>query len=64
MILAMCAMIFLTMGVGILTFASRVNCVKKGEMNYKYFLLMEGYDIPKKIKQIGRNFNNQFEIPI
>lgn len=60
----MCAMVLLTLSIGLLTFYVRVQSVKKGQLDYKYFRLMSGYDAPEKVIQVGRNFNNQFEVPM
>ncbi len=56
-------MVVLTLIVGFLTVKYRIASVKSGDINAKYFRLMDGQDVPDIIKKTTRNFNNQFEIP-
>ncbi|MER2492498.1 MAPEG family protein [Catenovulum sediminis] len=64
MIYAMFAMVMLTFLVGIITFKTRVNSVKKGEVSARYYKLMQGDEIPEAVIKTSRNFTNQFEIPV
>lgn len=60
----MAAMVLLTTIVGFIAVKVRFASVKSGEMNGKYFRLMQGYDVPNNVIQSTRNFNNQFEVPV
>lgn len=60
----MFAMFILIFVVGIVTARARFGHVRQKKINPKYFLLFQGDDIPEEILKTGRNFSNQFEIPV
>jgi len=64
MVLAMFFMVVLTAIVGIITVRARILSVKNKEVRAKYYKLMEGQEVPEFITKTGRNFNNQFEVPL
>ena len=64
MIYAMFAMVLLTMAVAVLTVKARIASVKTGEVPARYYLLMRGDEAPEWVVRTGRNFNNQFELPL
>lgn len=64
MFLPMFAMFVLIFIVGIVTARARFGHVREKKINPKYFLLMQGEDVPEAILKTGRSFSNQFEIPV
>lgn len=60
----MFAMFILIFIVGAVTAKVRFGFVKQKKINPKYFLYMDGDDVPEAILRTGRNFTNQFEIPM
>lgn len=64
MIIAMSAMVFLTMVIGIISLMARIGSVRAGGVNPKYFKIMQGYEVPENIAATTRAFNNQFELPV
>lgn len=60
----MAAMVLLTFIVGCIAIKRRLGCVKKGELDAKYFRLMSGFEVPDSVTKSTRNFNNQFEVPL
>lgn len=60
----MAAMVLLTFIVGCIAIKRRLACVKKGELDAKYFRLMSGFKVPDSVTKSTRNFNNQFEVPL
>lgn len=64
MIYPMFAMILLTFFIGLYTFYVRVMAVRKREVNYRAYLLMQSDQFPDYVQKASRNFNNQFEIPM
>ena len=63
MLLAMFAMVALTLVVGVITLSSRMKSVKAGDVKARYYKLMQGQELPEYVAKTGRNFNNQFEVP-
>ena len=64
LIYPMFAMVILTAVVGGLTGFSRIRSASTGKIDPRYFRLMSNYDIPAKVAQLGRNFDNLFEVPV
>lgn len=64
MIIAMSAMVFLTLVIGLMTLMARINSVRTRKIDPDYFRLMQGDDIPEAVRVTGRAFSNQFEIPV
>lgn len=64
MLFAMFAMVVLTLLVGLFTLSSRMKSVKAGEVKARYYKLMQGQELPEYVAKTGRNFNNQFEVPV
>lgn len=60
----MFCMVLLTFIVGCIAAKARFASVKNGDVQAKFYRLMEGQEVPALITQTTRNFNNQFEIPI
>jgi hypothetical protein len=56
-------MVLLTFIVGLFTMKCRISSVKSGDVNPKYFKLMEGQEVPEIITKTTRCFNNMFEVP-
>lgn len=42
----------------------RLNAVKRGEIDPKYFVLFRGYEEPEKLAAYSRHVSNLFEAPI
>lgn len=63
MIHAMFALVILTVVIGIITVKTRFSAVKAKTLSPHYFKLMQGEDIPKRVTQTTRCFNNLFEVP-
>lgn len=63
MIIAMSAMVFLTMIIGLMTLMARINSVRDGSIKPEYFKVMNG-DAPDAVVRTSRAFTNQFEIPV
>jgi hypothetical protein len=57
-------MVLLTFIVGTITIRARFASVKRGDVKARYYKLMAGQNVPDKIIQTTRNFNNQFEVPL
>jgi len=58
------ALFLLTAVVLVKMFLTRVNCIKKGEIDPRYFKMYSGdVDLPKKAVYTTRNFTNLFEAP-
>lgn len=64
MIYAMFTLAMLTVLIGLITAKVRIDSVKRGLINAKYFKLMQGQSIPDVIVKTTRCFNNLFEVPI
>lgn len=64
MIIAMSAMVFLTAVIGLMTLMARINSVRAGQVNPKYFKFMSGHEVPEAIAVTSRAFSNQFEVPV
>lgn len=64
MLLAMFAMVVLTLVVGLITLSSRMKSVKAGDVKVRFYKLMQGQELPEYVAKTGRNFNNQFEVPV
>lgn len=64
MIYAMAAMVLLATIVALATVTTRMKSVKVGNVKARYFKLMQGQDVPEEIVKTGRNFSNQFEVPV
>lgn len=60
----MAAIVLLTVIVGFVAVKRRMKSVKSGELDAKYFKLMNGYQVPNLVEQSTRNFNNLFEVPV
>ena len=54
----------LTVLVGIIMLVSRISAVQSGIVKPRYFKLMKGQELPEMVAASGRNFTNQFEVPI
>ena len=63
MIIAMSAMVFLTVIIGLMTLMARINSVREQTVNPDFFKVMSG-DAPEHILRTSRAFNNQFEVPV
>ena len=63
MIYPMFAMVLLTFVVGGITFVARVNSVKTGTVNVRYFKIMQSDDVPESLIQKSNNFTNLFQVP-
>jgi len=63
MIYAMFIVSMLTIAVGLIAVRARMICVKRGELSFSYFKLMQGQEVPEVITKTTRCFNNLFEIP-
>lgn len=64
MVYAMAAMVLLTVIVGLITLKVRFQSVFSRQVSPKYYLLMEGDNIPENVTKTTRCFNNQFEFPV
>ena len=64
MIIAMSAMVFLTLVIGLMTLMARINSVRARKIDPDYFTLMQGDDVPEAVRVTSRAFSNQFEIPV
>lgn len=64
LIYPMFGMVLLTFFVACIAIKVRLASVKSGAVNYRYFRLMSGQDVPDAVTKTTRNFNNQFEIPV
>ena len=64
MLYALFAMVLLTLIVGIVTVRARFKSVATGNVKPRFYKLMQGQEVPDFIVQTGRNFNNQFEVPV
>lgn len=64
MIYAMAAMVLLATIVAFVTITTRMRSVKQGGVKARYYKLMQGQDVPEEVIKTGRNFNNQFEVPV
>ncbi len=60
----MFAMFMLIFAIGIVTARARFGLIKSKEVSPKYFLLMQGDDVPEAILKTSRCFSNQFEFPM
>lgn len=60
----MFAMVLLTFIVGFIAVKARFASVRRGEVNPKYFKLMQGFDASEVVVKTTRSFNNMFEIPV
>jgi len=63
MIYPMFAMVLLTFVVGGITFMARVNSVKTGTVNVRYYKIMQSSDVPESLIQKSNNFTNLFQVP-
>lgn len=63
MILAMFAMVMLTMVVGVFSFLAKKSSVESKAVAINDFVLMDGKNLPESIIKTTRNLNNQFEVP-
>lgn len=57
-------MVLLTFIVGFIVVKARFASVRSGEVNPKYFKLMQGFDASEVVVKTTRCFNNMFEIPV
>lgn len=64
LIYPMYSMIILTGLIGVATAFKRIRAAYAGHVDPRYFKLMGNYEIPENIAKWGRNFNNQFEVPL
>ena len=64
MIIAMSAMVFLTLVIGLMTLMARINSVRARKIDPDYFTPMQGDDVPEAVRVTSRAFSNQFEIPV
>lgn len=64
MLYPMAAMVLLTFIVGAVAIKIRFTSVKKGEVNARYYKLMQGENVPEIVTKTTRCFNNQFEVPL
>lgn len=64
LIYPMFAMIVLTLIVGLITAYTRIKSAKAGVVDPRYFYLISGYEIPRKVEQLGKNFDNLFQVPM
>ena len=64
MIWPMFFMVVLTAIVGVITVRARILSVMNKEVKARYYKLMQGQEVPEFITKTGRNFNNQFEVPL
>ena len=60
----MFAMFLLILVIGIVTARARFGHIKSRDISPKYFLLMQGDDVPDAILKTNRCFSNQFEFPV
>lgn len=63
MIYPMFAMILLTFVYAGFTAYGRVKAAKSGEVNFRYFNTMSGYEVPEHLQVATRHFNNLLETP-
>ena len=63
MIYPMFLLILLTFAYGGYMAYSRVHSTKKGEMNYRYFKTMSGFEVSERVQITSRHFNNLLETP-
>ncbi|MFD2176609.1 MAPEG family protein [Veronia pacifica] len=50
--------------IGLYMLKVRIDSVKSREVHPKFYVLMQGQEVPKKVQQTARSFVNQFELPI
>ncbi|GAA0289351.1 MAPEG family protein [Psychrosphaera haliotis] len=60
----MFAMFMLIFVVGVVTARARFSNIKSRDVSPKYFLLMQGDNVPESVLKTGRCFSNQFEFPM
>ncbi len=60
----MSAMVFLTAVIGLMALMVRINAVRSGEIDSRYFKIMSAYDVPEAVAVTTRAFSNQFEVPV
>lgn len=64
MVLAMFAMVLLTLVVGGASFSARSKAVKSKQLSLNSFVLMDAPKLPENVIKTTRNLNNQFEVPV
>lgn len=64
LIYPMFSMVILTAIVGCLTAYIRIRSAYSGDVDPRYFKLMSKYEVPDRVTQFGRNFDNLFEVPL
>jgi len=61
---AMVMMVMLTVLIGLIMLVTRITAVRSGAVKPSYFKLMQGPALPETVTASGRNFSNQFEVPV
>ncbi len=64
MIIAMSAMVFLTVFIGLIMLVTRINSARQGKLSARYFATMTGAEVPEEVAVTSRSYSNQFEVPI
>ena len=64
MLYPMALMVLLTLIVGLVSARARFSSLRSGDVEVKYFKLMQGQDIPERVTVTTRSFNNMFEVPV
>ncbi|GAB3035932.1 MAPEG family protein [Bowmanella dokdonensis] len=58
------AMFLLTLVVAMVMLKRRIGAAKAGTIRFSYFKVMQGQEIPEKVLQAGRQYQNLFEMPV
>lgn len=64
MIYPVLALVFLTFFVALRMGYVRYTGAQRGEVNPRYFRLLQGYDVPAHMRQVERAYANLLEMPI
>lgn len=63
MLSAMFLLVLLTNAIVIITARTRIASVRKGEVPFSYYSLMQGTEVPDYVVKTSRHFSNLFEMP-
>lgn len=64
MVYPMFAMVVLTVVVGLITFVTRINSVRKDGLDPRYFKTYNVGSPSEQVIKTGRHFSNLFEVPV
>ncbi|WP_372369823.1 MAPEG family protein [Candidatus Uabimicrobium sp. HlEnr_7] len=58
------AMVFLTFIVTIKMYLTRADAIKRGDLDIKFFRVLDSFNVPEDVAKVTRHYTNLYEMPV